>query len=158
MTMKLDTRPGNSSDIFCLAFSSDPTAVRNAIQAVTRALSRGIVSSDELALIEIVLSEVTNNIVEHAYQEKRGQPIDLRVSSHQYGINFEIVDQGLAMPNGEIPEGVPQKLDRPVADLPEGGFGWPIIHQLASGLEYARVGDENHLRFYFSVRDSAETD
>lgn len=101
---------------------------------------------------------MTNNIVEHAYQNIGGKPIDLRVSHHQFGVKFEFVDHGLAIPNGEIPAAMPQDIDCPVADLPEGGFGWPLIHRLASGLEYRRVGDENHLRFYFSVRDSAESD
>ncbi len=133
-------------------------SVRNAVHAVKLTMSRLIASADEVSSIEIVLTEVINNIVEHAYRHNRGRPIDLRVSRHQFGVQFDFVDQGLAMPNSEIPVGVPQYIDCAVADLPEGGFGLPLIRKLAKGIEYARVGDENHLRFYFSVRDSAETD
>lgn len=156
--MKRDIVPSNTSDIFCLSFNSDPMSVRNAIQAVNLAIGHLIKSTDELTSIEIVLTEVTSNIVEHSYQKIGGKPIDLRVSPYRLGLEFEFVDYGLAMPNGEIPANVPQDFNCPVADLPESGFGWPLIHRLASGLEYTRVGDEIHLRFYFSVRDSAETD
>ncbi len=156
--MKHDIVSSDTSDLFCLSFNSDPMSVRNAIQSVKLVIGYLIKSTDELTSIEIVLTEVTNNIVEHAYQKTGGKPIDLRVSHHQFGVKFEFVDRGLAMPNGEIPEDVPQDHDGPVADLPEGGFGWSLIRRLASGLEYSRVGDENHLRIYFSVRDSAETD
>ena len=145
-------------DILCLPFNSDPKSVRIAINVVNKALSRVIASADELASIEIALTEVTNNIVEHAYLKMPGQPIDLRVRIHRNKVSFEFVDRGLAMPDGEIPADVPQDFDCPTADLPEGGFGWTLIHRLTSGLEYARVGAENHLQFCFFVRDSAETD
>ena len=156
--MKRDIVSGNASDIFCLSFNSDPMSVRTAIQAVNFAIGHLKITIDELTSIEIVLTEVTNNIVEHAYQKIGGKPIDLRVCHHPVGLKFEFVDHGLAMPNGKIPADVALDLDCPVADLPEGGFGWPLIHRLVSGFEYTRVGDENHLRFFFSVRDSAETD
>ena len=32
-------------------------------------------------------------------------------------------------------------------DLPEGGFGWGLIHDLTQGLSYRRVAEENHVRF-----------
>ena len=156
--MKCTLSTSNSPTILWLPFTSDPASVRRAIQSVNQALSRLIGSEEALAFIEIVVTEAINNIVEHAYQQAQGRPIDLRIEQRRSEVHFSIVDQGTAMPNGEIPAGVVPNFDCPVADLPEGGFGWTLIHRLASGIEYARVGNENHLRFYFSVRDSAEND
>lgn len=157
-TMECNLSTSKSRDILWLPFTSDSASVHHAIQSVIRALARLVGSEEDLALIEIVVTEVINNIVEHAYQRVQGRPIDLRIVRRRSEVHFSIVDQGVVMPNGEIPADVPQNFDCPVADLPEGGFGWTLIHKLARGIKYARVGDENHLRFYFSVRDSAEND
>ena len=93
---------------------------------------------------ELVLAEVLNNIVEHAYARHSGE-IEVTLSRDSHGIICEVADTGLPMPQGAPPEGQLPPLT--AEDLPEGGFGWHLIRSLARDLEYRREGGRNLLRF-----------
>jgi len=93
---------------------------------------------------ELVLAEVLNNIVEHAYARHSGE-IEVTLSRDATGILCEIADTGLPMPQDAPPAGTLPALDGD--DLPEGGFGWHLIRSLARDLEYRREGGRNLLRF-----------
>lgn len=95
----------------------------------------------------IVLGEVLNNIVEHAYLESGEGMIDLRAEITSPGVIIELCDKGLEMPGANLPEGALPELGVEVGDLPEGGFGWFMIRSLTRDLEYVRIGDTNRLRF-----------
>ncbi len=95
---------------------------------------------------EIVLAEVLNNIVEHAQAPKAGD-IEVLLSHTTQGLACTVIDRGLRMPGGRLPEGVPASLSVPTGDLPEGGFGWHLIRLLATDLAYRRHGDRNELSF-----------
>lgn len=95
----------------------------------------------------IVLGEVLNNIVEHAYQDSGEGMIDLRAKITPDGVEIETRDVGKAMPGADLPEGALPELGVDVTDLPEGGFGWFMIRSLTQNLEYGRHGDTNRLRF-----------
>ena len=87
---------------------------------------------DALIRLELVLAEIMNNIVEHAYA----------------GADSGDMTLGRAMPGGKLP--CPRRYDLDAMrmdDLPEGGFGWGLIHDLTQGLSYRRVAEENHVRF-----------
>ena len=61
---------------------------------------------------------------------------------------FLIVDEGLVMPDGQLPKG--RRLGGPgvaLEDLPEGGFGWHLIRSLCADLTYSRVDRQNRLAF-----------
>ena len=94
--------------------------------------------------IEIVLAEVLNNIVEHAYAERQGE-ITIEVSKGPAGIGCRILDTGAAMPGLALPEGTLAPHDPD--DLPEGGFGWFLIRSLTEDLRYSRQSGMNELSF-----------
>ena len=55
------------------------------------------------------------------------------------------------MPDLQAPLGLPQEIDRPICDLPEGGFGWFLIRDLAKDLSYQRLAQENRIELRLAV-------
>jgi serine/threonine-protein kinase RsbW len=103
--------------------------------------------ADDRGLAELVLAEVLNNVAEHAYQEKGGR-VEVTLRATSGGIACSVTDCGRAMPGGQLPEGrLPGGADVPLADLPEGGFGWHLIRSLCADLTYARIAGQNRLEF-----------
>lgn len=93
---------------------------------------------------EIVLAEVLNNIVEHAYGGHGGH-ITVQVEVLADRLLCQIHDGGRPMPGLELPQGQLRRLRDD--DLPEGGFGWHLIRSLARDLAYVRRQDLNTFSF-----------
>ena len=94
---------------------------------------------------EIVVAEVLNNIVEHAYAGDPQGDISLELDFAPSALCANFRDAGNAMPGNVAPAGKAADLDVPTEDMPEGGFGWHLIRMLTRELEYERVEDRNHL-------------
>jgi serine/threonine-protein kinase RsbW len=131
--------------------SSDPMSVRDGLQQALDAEPLGLLSNDDRSTAEIVLAEVLNNIVEHAYAIESGT-IRLCLSLGDGKLVCRIEDDGRAMPNGAPPAGLLPNAQ----DLPEGGFGWHLIRTLSSGLQYERQGQTNRLSFSLPAEQSAD--
>ena len=135
---------------------SGPLAAREIIEQLFHALSPYSLDPDDLGTIEIVVAEVVNNIVEHAYApETLGAPIRLRATCDEDGLHLTFMDEGRPMPGGEAPEVKQHDLDVDLMDLPEGGFGWGLVRDMASDVEYARIGWENRLYLRFPLEVDA---
>ncbi len=104
--------------------------------------------SDALFRLELVLAEILNNIVEHAYGDTGRGVIEIGVSVHSGAIWCNLCDLGNPMPGGTLPLARRYALDdMDMQDLPEGGFGWGLIRDLTARLTYQRRGDRNLLDF-----------
>ena len=130
-----------------LIFAPDPLAVRTALKSAIGGLQKLNMPPDACGSAELVLAEVMNNIVEHAFADGRDGVIELRIDQHDTGVHCEVLDDGAPMPGGEHPIGQPANLEVDLEDLPEGGFGWFLIGQLTEDLCYERRNDRNRLRF-----------
>lgn len=152
--------PGRSGASFACVVAADPFAVRAGLARMIAAPPLALLSADQRGTAEVVLAEVLNNIAEHAYA---GGPGKIAVSLHHTaaGLRCQVTDEGAAMPGGCLPSGdhpaqrrgspgLPLQ-DLPLADLPEGGFGWHLIRRLTQDLHYARVGGQNRLSFLIRV-------
>ena len=128
-----------------LAFASTPRSVRAALAAILDRLADLALSDDDRGALEIVLAEVLNNIVEHAYAESPDGRIELTVRPSVTHITCEVLDGGEPMPGGRVPEPAVPALSGDDAGLPEGGFGWSLIRLLCVELRYAREGGRNRL-------------
>lgn len=130
-----------------LSFRSSQRNVRFALQLVRDFLDR----RDRRALqdtLEIVLAEALNNIEEHAFVGQEPGEIRLSVDVEADRVSIRITDDGRQMPGGQLPQGqMPELAGVPMQDLPEGGFGWALIHELTHELSYARQGEQNLLCF-----------
>ena len=100
---------------------------------------------------EIVLAEVLNNIVEHAYAQFPGET-EVLVAREDGALCFHITDCGLPYPGAAMPKGDLPALDA-LHDMPEGGFGWYLIRRLTSGLTYRRDAGQNRLCFRIATPD-----
>lgn len=134
-----------------LIFQSDPLAVRQTLHSILSGLGPLSLSRDECGTVELVLAEVMNNIVEHAYAGDRRGVIEIRICQRNSGLVCTLLDDGLPMPEGNPPLGEQQDLNCPTQDLPEGGFGWFLIRELAHDLSYERVGNKNLLSFRLPI-------
>jgi serine/threonine-protein kinase RsbW len=137
---------------FDVSVTSSDLAAREALQGLLQALKPLKLDPEECGTIELVVAEVLNNIVEHAYPvNDLPGPIAIHCEHHKDGLHFQIRDEGKAMPGGKMPIGQRSCLEVDLKDLPEGGFGWFLIKDLAKDVDYRRVGCENHLRLRLAV-------
>ena len=108
--------------------------------------------------VEIAVAEALNNVVEHAFAVPKtdGKPEELTLECKLIDdqIRITIEDNGVPLPGGEMPEGRAANLDVSTEDLPEGGFGWFLIHTLTDAISYERIEDRNRVRLLFSFGPS----
>ena len=126
-------------------------AVRNGLIDVITALRALDFSFEEYGSIELVLAEVMNNIVEHAYADAPDGVIRLVIQPRERGLYCTFSDNGQPMPDGAVPLGNLATLNCELDDLPEGGFGWFLIRDLARDLEYTRKSGKNILTFRMAI-------
>lgn len=137
---------------FELCVQSGQLAVRDALESFLEKISPLTLDVEEVGTVELVLAEILNNIVEHAYPEgSPSGPIFINCAQQTDGLAVEIRDHGKAMPNGQMPIGQLSSNEVDLEDLPEGGFGWFLIQHLARDVSYERVGDENLLKVRLAV-------
>jgi len=130
-----------------LAFTATPLTVRDSLHRMLALPPLARLSDDRRGTAELVLAEVLNNVAEHAYGSRPGL-VTVSITQTSQGLRCVIVDQGKAMPGGTLPEGrLPGRSGLALDDLPEGGFGWRLIHSLTTYLVYSRAEGCNHLQF-----------
>lgn len=156
--MSTDVSLSDTGVVFRRNFTSDPRAVASVIAAVIEHLQDHRLPPGDIANIEIVLGEVINNINEHAYRGASDRPIELHAHPESGAIGFLLVDCGVEMPGGAIPGKVEPDLACDVAQIPESGFGWCLIRQVAHGLKYVRKNGENHLSFHVTIGAANQPD
>ncbi len=131
---------------------SSEMAVREALNGVIEGLRPLALDVEEVGTVEIVLAEALNNIVEHAYPVPAAdQPIDINCNICSDGLHVTIEDKGHPMPDGKAPIGMAQNLDVDLMDLPEGGFGWFLIQDLAKDVRYHRHDTVNRLDLRIAI-------
>lgn len=140
----------------CLTIAADQHAVSEALVALCDRLLLRSLPADARDAAQIVLAEALNNIVEHAYASSPGGEIELTLWRDGPGLSCRIVDAGVPMPQGHLPAGALPPVDRPLADLPEGGFGWHLIRTLSQDLAYFHAGGRNTLTFRVDPSTSGE--
>ncbi len=129
-----------------LVLQASPLAVRDSLLQMLAAPPLSDLSPDARGTAEVVLAEVLNNIAEHAYPAGPG-PVAVALTPVAAGTHCLVIDQGAAMPGDRLPEGRLPIADSGLEDLPEGGFGWHLIHSLTRDLAYVRAGGCNRLSF-----------
>jgi serine/threonine-protein kinase RsbW len=129
-------------------------AVRVALSSLIGALKQDGLEQEELSSVEIVLAETLNNIVLHAYADMGPGKIILAWSNGPQGYVFDIRDWGREMPDGKGPLSDQICAGDYAQTMPEGGFGWFLIRDLAFDILYRREAGENHLSFRMAIGKS----
>lgn len=139
-------RRPRGAEIFQQHFSAEPHAVRCALRAAVARFAPQI-SADEAGVLELVLAEVMNNIVEHSYAGGGEGTISLAIVRDWRGLSCSLSDDGVPLPEGCLAPPKLPETEVSTEHLPEGGFGWYLIHDLTRGLGYRRVAGRNLLAF-----------
>lgn len=134
------------------AISGTEIAVRKGLADAIASLRVLNLSDEEYGTIELVLAEVMNNIVEHAYADATDGIIELAIQPKERGLYCTLNDNGHPMPEGTAPLGSLSTLSSELDDLPEGGFGWFLIRDLARDLEYEHKSGKNKLTFRIAIQ------
>lgn len=126
--------------------------VRDALARLLAALGPLNLAPEERNTVELVLAEVLNNILEHAYPGL-GPVGTIRLCAmlKHDGLHVRVLDDGAPMPGGLAPLGMSQDLNIGIPDLPEGGFGWFLIRDLARDVTYRRVEGHNQLDLRIAI-------
>ena len=136
-----------TDDLLDLTIHSDLRGVRHCLDRVNTTLAANRFDDDLRGSVQILLAEVMNNIVEHAYRENGKGIIKLAVTAFERTLLFRIVDEGVPLPDSAVRPNNYDLINTPVDDLPEGGFGWSLIRQIATNLDYCREEGKNILTF-----------
>ena len=97
----------------------------------------------ESCRLELCVVEAVNNCIEHAYQGKSCHEIEVIVEILPDRIAFKVCDTGKTMEPGRAPNFEFDPDDK--VNLPEGGMGRFIIHQIMDEVIYESSGGENIL-------------
>lgn len=91
--------------------------------------------------VEICVIEALNNVVKHAYQGDNTKWIDVSLNLNSKVLEIRITDEGKSRTSFETPtlEFDPEDIN----NLPEGGMGLYIIHQLMDEIDYQIINDKN---------------
>jgi len=143
----LECRARSGAHGLHLLFPGDPQSVRQALKTAMAAFRDMPLGGSLSGVVEIVLAEVLNNVVEHAYAAHGRGVVEVEVELTPAALLFQVRDDGRPMPEGDAPAGEARDLDVVTDDLPEGGFGWFLIRELTEDLCYRRIGNRNELTF-----------
>lgn len=131
-------------------FPAVQASIRRALRQWRLAMEAAQICADVTARAETVLAEVLNNIAEHGQNDAQLGWIDLHCDLIPSGLLLVVTDQGRPLPPhllGPPQQTAPHPGDYPLADLPEGGFGWSIIRCLVCDLHHQSLARGNRLSF-----------
>jgi serine/threonine-protein kinase RsbW len=137
---------------FACSFTATNLDARSGITSVVEELRSLGVPGPRVDEVQIALTEAVNNVVEHAYAGSAPGDVRIRGELHPERLWISIQDAGAPFQAGILPEGRPADVDVPIEDLPEGGFGWFLIRELASQVQYERTDGNNNLSLCFEIQ------
>ncbi|AUH65321.1 ATP-binding protein [Paracoccus zhejiangensis] len=155
------SRPAQT--MFHRVLRAEARIVRDTLTDIRRRFAAEI-DEDALGRLELVLAEVLNNVAEHgpgaadssedsgSEAGHRAAPlIHLCIVRLAGMLSCAVTDDGISLPAGcLLPPDAPAISE---IDLPEGGFGWFLIHDLTQELYYYREERRNFLAFRVPVSD-----
>lgn len=137
-----------------LSFAATEAAASLGIAQLSQGLATQGLPAHKAGDVKIALAEAINNVVEHAYADISPAQIQVRCRLHQNWLEILISDTGNPLPEFRVPDGIPAALGATRDDLPEGGFGWFLIHELTSDIRYERDSGSNRLSLRFDFPET----
>lgn len=133
------------TESFQRVFRSTQEEVTETIQSLEKWMAMEQFDEETSMELAIILAESLNNVVEHAYEYRKNGRITVEVALRTHSLVISIEDEG--KPLASIPGGMSQD-DRLARSkkLPEGGFGWMLIHELSDSVEHIRKCGVNKLK------------
>lgn len=132
-------------------FAATPAQVSSTLTELQVILAHRGLAEEPLGDILLALGEILNNIVEHSVAGFDGAHIELDVCRTGARLHVETTDRGRPLPPSLLSSAELPPMTDDFDALPEGGFGWFIIHSLAQDMVYEREAGLNRLSFAFDV-------
>lgn len=107
---------------------------------------RAQLAPGELFNLTLAIEEVVVNVMNYAYGDRTGMPVDLKADFTASGLVVTLIDHGMPFDPTAAQE---PDLDLPVEERPIGGLGIMLVNKLTRRVEYARQDDMNVLTLYF---------
>lgn len=148
-------RPRNGRNI-SLGLVADERAVRSVLRQLKRWMVACAAPLDLIGRAELVLAEALNNITEHGYRKEETGRIVIQCIFNRSGLRVVLTDSGRAVPLPLLQGSVSSPVcasQMSFDALPEGGFGWLLIHELTRELTSHRVCGVNRLCFVVPYHD-----
>ncbi len=140
-----------------LTLPADMAQVRHAMVLLHRFWIRAGMDVASTEKAGLVLAEVLNNVVEHACSDDPAALVWLDISRCAGVLDIVVTDSGRPIPDARLPDATMPGIPREIENLPEGGFGWPLIWRLARSVTYQRVGGWNRLHLELQCFPGAGT-
>lgn len=146
---RLDTPPVLAPSF---RFRGEATAliVRHLVGELADHLTLAALPATEISSVQIVVAEVLNNITEHAYPDQHPGSFNLHVRVTRDQIVAVVSDHGERVPDCVLFSHPLADPGGDAADLPEGGFGWSLIHVLSARIRHRYVDGQNWLAIAIS--------
>lgn len=130
-------------------FPGQALAIRRFLKTLQSWLRTHHIGATRCHDIELALAEVLNNIREHALISCPNTEITVQCRKTPVMLSVVVKDFGPPMPDETPPKGLPPPVLAQCPDLPEGGFGWMLVNELATKVRYNRQADCNQLHLHF---------
>ena len=109
-------------------------AIRSVVRECCRRQWGEALNLEAVSQLQLAVQEAAANIVEHAYEGRPGQPIELEITLEERSIAVSLYDQGLAFEGGAVE---PPQFD----GTKTGGFGLHMIRESVDEVRYSREAD-----------------
>ena len=146
----------NHSISFCIDSQLNQISlVRAALSGVLNHL--GVVESDIFSL-ELAVTEIINNTLEHGYRGAADKPIEVKVRVSGSEVQIDLNDNAPPFPENQLfrLEGKPALLEDPDEDWPMRGHGLQIVRQIVDSI--VLTSDQHHnrmtIRKHVTIQDN----
>lgn len=135
-------RPPRGTDWYCIALRPTALAVRQASAWIRCVASRLRLPATDSDRIELVLTELIQNVVDHARFPAPHACLEVSAWIDAVELHLEVVDAGGAFdPLGADPPAKAQRIE----SLVPGGLGLVLVREFADQLRYRRRDGRNHV-------------
>lgn len=148
--------PDCEKDCLDLSFPAVDRQASAGIETISAQLTAHGLPDDQIGDVRIALAEAINNVVEHAYVGIAPAQVEVHCRLCREKLDVVILDTGNPMPGLQVPRGEPASVDTSRQELPEGGFGWFLIRQLANDVRYEHRDGYNRLELRFVIADGSK--
>jgi anti-sigma regulatory factor (Ser/Thr protein kinase) len=124
-----------------LSFPSDPRYLGVVRGAIERYAALVGFDEEECRWITLAVHEALTNVIRHAYHNRHDQPVEMRLSERDLGMEVLLVDHG----TGVKPE---QMSGRDLNDVRPGGLGLHMIREIMNETQYSPLEGRNELRLF----------
>jgi serine/threonine-protein kinase RsbW len=131
--------------VITLSIESDMNKVPLVGQLIQHICRLHGLKDEDGAKVELALVEATNNVIEHAYQMRKGHKVEIICKLLDKKIVIDICDEGHSLDPDMLAAPQPESLLATTDELPEGGWGLQLIQAIMDEVSYSTNNGINRM-------------